>query len=491
MSTASANETLKVPLLIGGKDQWAGNGKTFDRVSPVSGTITSQSAAATLEDADAAVDAAQAAFPTWAALAPNERRTRLLRAADLMEQRRAGFVSLAMAEIGGTRLWYEFNVTLAASMLREAASMTTQITGEVLPSDIPGNMALALRQPCGVVLGIAPWNAPIILGMRAIAMPLTCGNTVILKGSELCPAVHRLIGTVLQDAKLGDGVVNVILNDRADSGVIIERLIANHAVRRVNFTGSTAVGRRIGEMAGRYLKPALLELGGKASFVVLDDADLDEAVQAASFGAFFNQGQICMSTERNVVDESVADAFVEKLKQRASALAGGDSQQNLQKLGCMATGESVHRVAKMVEDAAAKGATIVTGGKSEGATMHPTVVDHVVPGMQLYGVESFGPVVAVVRVKGVEEAIRVANDTEFGLSAAVFGKDVSRALSVAQQIHSGICHINSATVHDEAHMPFGGVKASGYGRFGGRAGVNEFTDLRWVTIQTTPRHYPV
>lgn len=486
-----ANEIRQVPLLIGGKDQWSGNGGMFDRVHPVSGKVVSRSAAATLGDADAAVAAAQAAFPAWAELAPNERRTRLMRAADLMERRRDEFVSVAVDEIGGTRPWYEFNVKLAASMLREAAAMTTQITGEVIPSDVPGNMAFAMRQACGVVLGIAPWNAPIILGTRAIAMPLACGNTVILKGSELCPGLHRLIGTVMHEAKLGDGVVNVILNAREDASAVVERLIANDAVRRVNFTGSTGVGRLVAEMAGRYLKPALLELGGKASLIVLDDADLEDAAQAATFGAFFNQGQICMSTERIVVDDRVADAFVEKLKVRAASLASGDAEQNRQRLGSMATGDSVKRVSKLLEDATIKGASILTGGEAEGATMHPTVVDHVTAEMRLYGEESFGPVVAIVRVKDAEEAIRVANDTEFGLSAAIFGKDVSRALRIAQRIHSGICHINSSTVHDEAHMPFGGVKASGYGRFGGKAGVNEFTDLRWVTIQTSPRHYPV
>jgi acyl-CoA reductase-like NAD-dependent aldehyde dehydrogenase len=478
-------------LLIAGTDRPASTGATFNRVSPLTGEIATRAAAATLEDADAAVDAARQAFPVWAGLPPTERRRRLLRAADLMDQRAPDFIETGVLETGATRGWYGFNTMLAAGMLREAASMTTQLTGEVIPSDVPGNMALAMRQPCGVVLGIAPWNAPVILGTRALAMPLACGNTVVLKASEMCPAVHRMIGAVLQDAGLGDGVVNVILNAPADAASIVERLIANPAVRRVNFTGSTHVGRIVGQLAAKHLKPALLELGGKAPLVVLSDADLDQAVNAAAFGGFFNQGQICMSTERIVVDASVADAFVDQLGRKAASLSAGDPRDNKLPLGSMVSCEAASRIGELLEDARNKGAKVVTGGTVDGAMLQPTVVDRVTPDMRLYSEESFGPVVAVVRVASTEDAVRVANDTEYGLSAAVFGRDVGRALSVAQRIESGICHINASTVHDEAQMPFGGVKASGYGRFGGKAAIDEFTDLRWITVQTTPRHYPI
>lgn len=232
---------LQVPLLIGGQSRPASDGRTFERCNPVTGEVVSQAAAATLADADAAVAAASAAFPAWAALAPGERRSRLLAGADLLQARAAEFIAAA-GETGAMANWYGFNVKLAANMLREAAAMTTQITGEVIPSDVPGSFAMALRAPCGVVLGIAPWNAPVILATRAIAMPLACGNTVVLKASELSPAVHRLIGQVLHDAGIGDGVVNVISNAPQDAPAIVERLIANPAVRRVNFTGSTHVG---------------------------------------------------------------------------------------------------------------------------------------------------------------------------------------------------------------------------------------------------------
>lgn len=481
---------FEVPLLIGGQPRAAADGRVFERRNPVSGEVVSRVAAATLEDADAAVAAAQAAFPAWAALAPNERRARLLKAAEMLEDRAPEFLAVA-GETGAMANWYGFNVHLAANMLREAAAMTTQIYGEVIPSDMSGSFAMALRQPCGVVLGIAPWNAPVILGTRAVAMPLACGNTLVLKASELSPAVHRLIGQVLQDAGLGDGVVNVITNAPEDAPAIVARLIANPAVRRVNFTGSTHVGRIIGELSARHLKPALLELGGKAPLLVLDDADLDAAVEAAAFGAYFNQGQICMSTERLVVDAKVADAFVDKLASKVASLRAGDPQDSASVLGSLIDGSAGQRIKALIDDALAKGARLVTGGQLDGSIMQATLLDGVTRDMRLYHEESFGPVAVVLRGAGDEELLRLANDSEFGLSAAIFSRDVSRALLLAQRVESGICHINGPTVHDEAQMPFGGVKASGYGSFGSKASIDFFTQLRWVTIQNGPRHYPI
>jgi acyl-CoA reductase-like NAD-dependent aldehyde dehydrogenase len=481
----------EVTLLIGGASRAASNAATFVRINPLTGEPASSAAAATVEDADAAVAAAQAAFPAWSSLGPGQRRLKLLKAAELLELRTAEFIAIGTQETGAAPGWYAFNVMLATGMLREAASMTTQISGEVIPSDLPGSVAMAIRQPAGVVLGIAPWNAPVILGVRALAMPLACGNTVVLKASELCPAVHRLIGEVLQQAGLGDGVVNVITNAPADAPAIVERLIANPAVRRVNFTGSTGVGRIVAQLCARHLKPVLLELGGKAPLLVLADADLDAAVQAAAFGAYFNQGQICMSTERIIVDDSVADEFVAKLTAKAMTLRAGNPQDASSILASMVSKEAADRLRSLIEGAVKQGATLSVGGTIEGAVAQATLLDKVTPAMRIYREESFGPVVSVVRVHGDDEAIAVANDTEYGLSAAIFSKDVARALRLASRIQSGICHINGPTVHDEAQMPFGGVRASGYGRFGGKAAVDEFTELRWITIQTTPRHYPI
>jgi acyl-CoA reductase-like NAD-dependent aldehyde dehydrogenase len=478
-------------MLIGGKDRLASNGATFERLNPATGKLASRAPAATLADADAAVEAAAAAFPAWSALPPTERRMRLLKAADIMDARTSAFIETGVAETGAMANWYGFNVHLAAHMLREAAAMTTQIDGSIVPTDMPGNLALAVRQPCGVVLGIAPWNAPVILGTRAVAMPLACGNTVVLKASEACPAVHRMIGSVLQEAGLGDGVINVVTNAPDDAPAIVERLIAHPAVRRVNFTGSTHVGRIIAMHAAKHLKPALLELGGKAPVLVLDDADLDAAVDAIAFGAFFNQGQICMSTERVIAHRAIADTLVEKLAGKARTLVADEPTARGAVLGAMVSAQAAQRATSLVQDARDHGATIHTAGPTDGAIMQPTIVDGVRPEMKLYAEESFAPVVTVLRVDSDDEAIRVANDSEFGLSAAVFSRDIARAMQVAKRVESGICHINGPTVHDEAQMPFGGVKSSGYGRFGSKASIAEFTDLRWITIQTGPRHYPI
>ncbi|MEE4748380.1 aldehyde dehydrogenase [Pseudomonas alliivorans] len=481
---------LDVPLLIGGQSCPARDGRTFERCNPMTGEVVSRVAAATLEDADAAVAAAQAAFPAWSAMAPGERRERLMRAAEQLQARSAEFIAAA-AETGAMADWYGFNVNLAASMLREAAAMTTQINGEIIPSNVPGSFAMALRQPCGVVLGIAPWNAPVILATRAIAMPLACGNTVVLKASELSPAVHRLIGQVLQEAGLGDGVINVISNAPADAPAIVERLIANPAVRRVNFTGSTHVGRIVGELSARHLKPALLELGGKAPFLVLDDADLDAAVEAAAFGAYFNQGQICMSTERLIVDRKVADAFVSKLVAKIGTLRAGAPDNSTSVLGSLVDAGAGTRIKALIDDAVGQGAKMIAGGQLQGSILQPTLLDNVTDSMRLYREESFGPVAVMIRGDGDEELLRLANDSEFGLSAAIFSRNTARALALAQRVESGICHINGPTVHDEAQMPFGGVKSSGYGSFGGKASIEHFTQLRWVTLQDGPRHYPI
>ncbi|MFC5510577.1 aldehyde dehydrogenase [Massilia jejuensis] len=480
---------FQADLLLNGQARPASNGAVFERRNPATGEIATQAAAATLDDADAAVAAAQAAFPAWSAMAPGARRALLSKAADRMEALRGQFVDTAVAEAGGAPTWYQFNVTLASNMLREAAAMTTQIAGEVIPSDVPGLLAMGVRQACGVVLGIAPWNAPVILGTRALAMPLACGNTVILKASELCPALHRLIGQVFVDAGFPEGVVNVITHAPGDAARIVERLIAAPAVRRVNFTGSTRVGRIVAEQAARHLKPALLELGGKNPIVVLDDADLDAAVEAAAFSAFFNQGQICMSADRILVDRKVAPGFVAKLAAKTATLKAARAGAPL--AGMVDPG-AASRVQAMLDDARRRGARVTQADAGVvGNVMQPAIVDDVTPEMLVYQEESFGPIVSVLRFDSDEEAIRMANDSEYGLSSAVFSRDIGRAMAVAQRIESGICHINGPTVHDEAQMPFGGVKGSGYGRFGGKAAIAEFTDLRWITVQTTPRHFPI
>ncbi|WP_316879064.1 aldehyde dehydrogenase [Ralstonia wenshanensis] len=479
-----------ISMLINGERVYAASGAVFERRNPLDGTVATRAPAATVDDARRAVDAAAAAFPAWAAIGPTERRALLVRAAQALEAKGDAFAAAMAAETGASALWAGFNVHLAASGLQEAAAMVTQIAGEIIPSDVPGSLAMGVRQPAGVVLGIAPWNAPVILAVRAIALPLACGNTVVLKGSEVSPATHGLIIEALQEAGLPNGVVNFVTNAPADAGAVVEAMIAHPAVRRVNFTGSTRVGRLIAQTCATYLKPVVLELGGKAPLLVLADADIDDAVDGAAFGAFANSGQICMSTERIIVDESIADTFVAKLAAKAAALPLGDPRKGPAVLGAVVDMSTVERCNHLIDDALAKGAELLCGGKADSTLMPATLLDHVTPDMLIYAEESFGPVKGIVRVSGDDAAVACANDNAYGLSSAVFSRDVARAMNVARRIESGICHINGPTVHDEAQMPFGGVKASGFGRFGGRAGVAEFTELRWMTVQTTPRHYP-
>lgn len=480
---------MTTQFLINGEAATAIGGRTFKRLDPVTGEVASEAAAASVTDALKATEAAAAAFPRWSSVSPGERRKLLNRAADVMEVKTDEFIKIGIAETGATGPWMGFNVMLAANMIREAAAMVTHMCGEVIPSDKPGTFATALIRPKGVCLGIAPWNAPVILGTRAVAMPLACGNTVVLKSSELCPALHRLIGQCFVEAGLPAGVLNVISSAPQDAADIVEALIRTPKVKHVNFTGSTRVGRIVGRLAGENLKPTLLELGGKAPLLVLDDADIDAAVNAAIFGCFMNQGQICMSTERVIVDQKIAGEFSEKFAARAAALPAGNPREHVV-LGGLATPGAGEKMDALIADAKAKGGKVIAGGTRKGAVHEATVIDHVTPDMHVYAEESFGPVKPIIRISGDDEAVRVANDTEYGLSAAVFSRDVQRAMAVANRIESGICHINGPTVADEPQMPFGGVKSSGFGRFGGKAAVAEFTDLRWITIEDPLQHYP-
>lgn len=461
------------------------------RHNPMTGALASSAPAMTPAQAIAIADHAAAALPGWAALGPNARRAMLNKAADALAAKAPQFVDAMMAEVGATEGWARFNIGLAVGMIREAAAMTTQIGGEIIPSDHAGCLAMAVREPAGVVLGIAPWNAPIILGVRALAMPLACGNTVILKASEVCPETHRLIVEAFADAGFPDGVVNIVSNAPEAAGEVVGALIDHAEVRRISFTGSTAVGRIIAVRAAQNLKPVLLELGGKAPFIVLDDADLDEAVKAAAFGAFMNQGQICMSTERIIVVDSVADAFAAKFADKIATYRTGDPRVGGCQLGAVVDARTVAHVEGLVADAVADGATRLAGGPSDGVLMPATVVADVTPAMRLFREESFGPVVALVRARDEAHAVALANDSEYGLSSSVFTRDIARGLRVARAIKAGMCHINGATVHDEAQMPFGGVKGSGYGRFGGKAGIDAFTELRWITVETEAGHYPI
>jgi len=462
----------------------------FDRINPMTGEVASQAAAMTAEDIPAMAARAEAAFHAWKQTGPNARRALLMEAAHQIELRTEAFAEAMQAEIGATREFALTNVRLAAATVREAGAITTQIQGEVIPSDKPGCLAMALREPVGVLVGMAPWNAPIVLGVRAICVPLACGNTVILKASESCPRTHGLIAEAFAAAGFPDDVVNLVTHSAQDGPEVVCALIDAPEVKRINFTGSTHVGRIIARRAAEHLKPCVLELGGKAPLLVLEDADIDHAVRAAAFGAFTNSGQICMSTERIIVVDAVADEFTRKFAEKArnlSTTAPGEGGA----LGPVIGMPTVERVNRLIDDALSKGASLLCGGTAEGILMPATAIDGVTPAMGLYRDETFGPVVAIIRARDEADAVRIANDTQYGLSASVFTQDTARGLRIARQINSGICHVNGPTIHDEPQMPFGGLGASGYGRFGGKAGIESFTELRWITLESGPGHYPI
>lgn len=478
-------------LIIDNRPTAASGGATAIRHDPVTGEPVTTFAAATPEDAIAAVKSAARALPAWAKTGPSYRRDILLKSADLLQERANQFEKMMISETGASLPWVRFNVRLAAGMLREAASLTTHIKGEIIPADKPGTHAFAFRRPVGVVLSIVPWNAPIILAVRTFGTALACGNTVVLKASENSPGTQYLLMQVLIDAGLPAGVMNFITHTREDAAKVAEAMIACHEVRRVNFTGSTATGRVIAQMGARHLKPVLLELGGKAPLLVLDDADIDNAVRAAAFGAYMHQGQICMSTERVVLDTRIADEFARKMKVKVESLAADNPHSSNAPLGGLISPDAAARVEALIADAVDKGAVALVRGTHDGAVMQPSLLDHVTPQMRIYYEESFGPVTCLVRVNDAEEAIAVANDTEYGLKAAIFSSNITRALDIANQLEFGCCHINGPTVYDEAQMPLGGMKASGYGRFGGHAGINEFTEIHWVTVEDPNQHYPI
>jgi vanillin dehydrogenase len=467
-------------LIINGHFVEMPPGQTFVRRDPASHSIVTRAAAGRAEEAVMAVDAAAAAFPVWSQTPGRDRGRILLRAAEIFGEKADEVVAIAAEEIGSSPQWTLFNIDIARQILRQAATLADEIGEQRFDREKEENHYVLRRRAAGVVLGIAPWNAAVTLATRAVAAPLACANTAVLKASELCPKTHEWVAKALCSAGLPAGVLNFISNspDRAEE--VVEALIGHPAVRRINFTGSTRVGREIARVAARHLKRCLLELSGKGTMLILADADLDLAVEAAFHGSFFNQGQICMSTERIVVEDCVADEFLERFaaKVRCAHNIGGREP-----LGRLINPQAALRIRALIDDAVEKGAVLLTGGEIVNTAMRPAILDRVSAGMRIYSEEAFGPVAAVVRVADAEEGVSIVNDQEFGLVASVFSADTERALEIVRQFETGIGHVNGTTVYDDPSMPFGGVKASGYGRFGGRCALEEFTELQWITVR--------
>jgi acyl-CoA reductase-like NAD-dependent aldehyde dehydrogenase len=488
--TVSTMEKTVPGLHIGGEWTEPESGQTFEDRDPFTGEVVATVPAASREDARRAIDAAAEAFPAWSQTPPAERQRIFLKAADILESRTEEVASWLTRETGSTFGFAMFQLQFVPGLFRQAAALGYQPMGEIIPSDT-GAFAMGIRRPVGVVGAISPWNAALILSARSFAAPIAVGNTVVLKPSELSPYVGGLLwGEIFAEAGLPEGVLNIVTHAPGEAGPIGEELTENPMVRMINFTGSTETGRGIAEAAGRNLKRVVLELGGSNPLIVLADADLDSAVDASAFGAFLHQGQICMSARRIIVEEPIADAFVERLVEKTKGLKSGDPKEQDTIIGPLITEDAVATVKGRVDDAVAKGATLLAGGEADGPVYQATLLADVPEDSEFARVETFGPVASVEVVGNADEAVRRANDTTYGLSAGIITSDPDRGLALAQQIESGIVHVNDQPVADEPQMPFGGVKGSGYGRFGGTAAINEFTELHWVTVRSGTHPFP-
>ncbi|KAJ5157788.1 uncharacterized protein N7482_008888 [Penicillium canariense] len=476
-----AEPTVTVPFLINGKEEYSS--ATFDVISPYTNAPCWAAAAATPHDAIRAVEAADAAFPAWSQTKPTVRRDILFKAADLLEQRLEQNAEYMRTEMGADEgASAGFVVPLAIRMLREVAGRITSICGSVPVVEAEGQSAIVFKEAMGVILGIVPWNAPYVFGIRSAACALAAGNTTVLKSSELTPRCYWAIGRAFEDAGLPAGCMNVVHCRPQDAPEVVNAMIEHPAVRKINFTGSTAVGRKIARACGQNLKPCLMELGGKNSSIVCADANLETAVQGVLAGAFLNSGQICMATDRILVHSSIVPTFTAALK---TALAAGASASALPPT--LVNTASKTRVEALVSSAVAAGAHFISGSAdsqlpaNSGVRMAPAILGGVREDMPVWQEEAFASVAACMVFESEDEAVRLANSSGYGLSASVFTEDLRRGLAMAKRIQSGAVHINSMTIHDEPVLPHGGVKNSGWGRFNADEGLNEFLSTKSVT----------
>jgi acyl-CoA reductase-like NAD-dependent aldehyde dehydrogenase len=490
MST-EVRETTRRQLYVGGEWVGAGDGRTFEDRDPFTGDVVAEVAAGSREDARRAIESAAAAAAEWGQAPPAVRQGIFLKAAEVLESRQDEVVSLLARETGATFGFGMFQMHFVTGLFRQAAALAYAPLGEVLPSDT-GAFAMGLRRPVGVVGAIAPWNAALILSARSIAAPLALGNAVVLKPSEWSPVVGGLLwGEIFAEAGLPAGVLNVVTHAPGEAAEIGDELVTHPAVRRINFTGSTNVGRQLAEAAGRNLKRVVLELGGYNPLIVLADADLEYAVNATAFGAFLHQGQICMSARKVIVERSIADEFTKRLAEKTRGLKAGDPKEPDTVIGPLINEDAHAMVKGRVDDAVKRGAKVLAGGEDAGSNVYrATVLADVPEDSELAQKETFGPVLAVEVVADADEAVDRANATAYGLSAGIMTTDSDRGFALASRLESGIVHVNDQPVGDEPQMPFGGVKDSGWGRFGGQAVIDEFTDLRWITVQSGSHPYP-
>jgi aldehyde dehydrogenase (NAD+) len=477
-------------MFIGGAWSGAASGATFEDLNPATGEVWAHVADGDRTDARRAIAAASEALPAWRRLAPAARASYLLKVADILERRQKEIVGVRIEEGGAWVGFGMFETGYTPGIYRSAAALCYQPLGEVMPSSY-GKLSLVVREPLGVVTVISPWNAPLLLSSRGIAVALAMGNTVVLKPSEETPVAGGIVlAQAFEEAGLPKGVLNVLTCSRANVAAVGAELLENPAVRGVSFTGSTAVGKQIGATAGGLLKRCCLELGGKDALIVLDDADMDRALSAASFGSFMHQGQICMSVEKIVLHERIASEFTERFVEHVRGLKMGDPHEPGNVIGPIINQKQLDKITAQVADAVQKGAQLLVGGKSKGLFHEATVLSGVTPQMSIYREENFGPVAPLITVASDAEAIAVANDTEYGLAAGIITRNEERGLEIARRLDTGMAHINCSSVNDEPWIPFGGSKASGLGRHGGSGSVAAFTESRWITSDRGGRPFP-
>lgn len=476
-------------MYINGEWVNGGNG-TFDVYNPSTRDVWQQIPDASVENAKDAVAAANDAKEAWAATNHVERARYLLKAADIVERRKPEIADLLVDEAGSWIGKAMFEIGYVVDLLRAAAAAAYQVKGEILPSD-HGKLMMVERVPLGVVSVISPWNFPLLLSGRGIGVPLAVGNTVVLKPSEETPVTGGIIyAEIFEEAGLPAGVFNVVTCSRDSVQAVGDVLVTSPEVGGISFTGSTAVGRQIARDGAYHLKTVAMELGGKDALIILDDADMERAVDAATFGTFMNQGQICMSTERIIVHESLAEEFTGKFVERVQGLGIGNTRELGCPIGPIINQKQLDKIHSQVTEAIEQGAELLTGGSYDGLFYQPTVLKNVTRNMRVFRDETFGPVAPIIVVSSDEEAIEVANDSEYGLSGGVITQSEERGMNIVRKLETGIAHVNDQSVYDEPHVPFGGVKNSGIGRHGGSASVETFTETRWLTIERGGRHYP-
>jgi acyl-CoA reductase-like NAD-dependent aldehyde dehydrogenase len=472
---------IKTKLWIGGEFRDAVNGATFQDLNPESDQPYAEASRAAAADVELAVQAAQAAFATYRETAPAEREKWLCKAADLLEARGDDFINTLIDEIGSPKIKAQFELKYALAHLRAAAGIPRRVNGLTLPSDTPGRISLATREPLGVFACITPFNVPLIKAMKQCTGPLATGNTVVMLASEHAPVLATKVAELFRDAGFPAGSFNVLTGLGDEIG---DSLVTHPQVRGVNFTGSTRVGRHLAELCGRHFKRSLLELGGKSPLIILKDADLDAAVQGAVVGMFLYQGQVCMGSSRILVERAVHDEFIARFKAAAEKIGHGDLRDPGTWIGPIISPRQRERIRRHIEDAVAQGAQVITGNRWVGNRCLPTILSGVKPGMVCYYEETFGPVTAVYPVDSADAALAIANDTSYGLSGAVYTQNLNEALRLANGIHTGMVHINAPSLYDEPHVPFGGVGDSGMGREGTVTDIDHCTEWKWITIQT-------